>query len=241
MFSFLNTILSKYNRIFRFLLSLTRVQTVAKRMFSSLRNIQWFRTSTQDKIFRYRFQLEQFIHGLQSYVYDAVIQGTWTPFMRHVEAMRSHPEDEYVSAIMEPQAFKEYHEHMLDCILFQCFLKQSQSRIMQVMTPILQDIVLFGIVLDDYGANEAMIEQEEKLEIRCRKLFDQFQRNRAMFVHVLKTLEQKGTGRLSNILKSTRKSVFNELYMKYEAKHGMDVFVKDLLVRLSLNESHEQK
>ncbi|OBZ86264.1 hypothetical protein A0J61_05677, partial [Choanephora cucurbitarum] len=145
------------------------------------------------------------------------------------------------SAIMEPQAFKEYHEHMLDCILFQCFLKQSQSRIMQVMTPILQDIVLFGIVLDDYGANEAMIEQEEKLEIRCRKLFDQFQRNRAMFVHVLKTLEQKGTGRLSNILKSTRKSVFNELYMKYEAKHGMDVFVKDLLVRLSLNESHEQK
>ncbi|KAI8378405.1 Spc98 family-domain-containing protein [Blakeslea trispora] len=238
------TILSKYNRVFRFLLKLTRVQTVAKRMYTSLRNTHWFHIDTRDRIFRYRFQLEQFMNGLQSYVYDAVIQNTWHPFMQHVRAMKSNHSDDYVSAMMEPQAFREYHEHVLDCILFQCFLKQSQARIMQVLVPILQDILLFGVVLDDYASNAATpvtINQEEKLEIRCRKLFDQFQRNTAMFLHVLKTLEEKGTGRLSNILKSTRKSIFNELYIKHEAKHGMDVFVKDLMVRLSLNEFQNEK
>jgi hypothetical protein len=200
--------------------------------------------------------MQQFMSALESYVHDTAIHATWIPFMQHVTDMhqnqppRNKDSLDYISVIMEPHAFRDYHEHILDCILFQCFLKQSQTRILQFLHPILQDIVFFGAVLDIYMQNSVKtMEQEDKLGIKCRKIFEQFHANTMIFVKVLMLLESKGSGRLSNILNSTRhssilnstrRSIFHELYGKHEAKHGSDVFVKDLLTRLSLNGFYEQ-
>lgn len=134
---------------------------------------------------------------------------------------------------MEPHSFRDYHEHVLDRILFQCFLKQSQTRIFQVLHPVLEDIIFFSAILDDYASKD--IENEDKLSMKCRRIFEQFQKHAQVFVKVLLLLETKGSGRLTNILNSTRHSIFNELYARHEAKNGMDVFVKDLLTRLVLN------
>ncbi|RCH77720.1 hypothetical protein CU098_001050, partial [Rhizopus stolonifer] len=98
----------------------------------------------------------------------------------------------------------------------------SQTRIMQVLISVLQDIILFGVILDDYRSTT--LEHEDKLEMKCRKVFEQFQKNMTVFLHVLTLLEQKGSGRLGNILNTTRKSIFNELYIKHEGRHGIDVF-----------------
>lgn len=240
------SILDKYNRIFVFLLRLLRASTITKRIYQPLRSLSWSRPVTRDKLFRYRFQMQQFMSALESYVHDTAIHATWIPFMQHVTDMHQNkpPQNkdslDYVSIIMEPHAFRDYHEHILDCILFQCFLKQSQTRILQLLHPILQGIVFFGVVLDDYQANSSKtLEEEDKLGMKCRRIFEHFQINSKIFVRVLMLLESKGSGRLSNILNSTRHSVFNDLYSKHEAKHGSDVFVKDLLTRLSLNGFYE--
>ncbi|KAL9552386.1 hypothetical protein MBANPS3_003797 [Mucor bainieri] len=239
-------ILDKYNRIFTFLIQLLRVATVIKRCFEPLRNLQWYRTSTRDAICRYRFQMDQFTSALQSYIHDTAIEATWSSFMHHVQAMQSQQTSsnsnsnsssssskDYVSVIMEPHSFRDYHEHVLDRILFQCFLKQSQTRIFKVLRPVLQDIVLFSAILDDYAVKD--MESEDKLNMKCARIFDQFKNHARVFVSVLQLLETKGSGRLSNVLNSTRPSIFNDLYARHEAKNGMDVFVKDLLTRLALN------
>jgi hypothetical protein len=241
------SILDKYNRVFVFLVRLLRASTVAKRIYQPLRGLAWFRPQTRDKLFRYRFQMQQFMSALESYVHDTAIHGTWISFMQHVTDMHQsqppHTKDslDYVSVIMEPHTFRDYHEHILDCILFQCFLKQSQTRILQLLLPILHDVVLMGAIVDDYVQNtDKTLEQEDKLGIKCRKMFEQFQQNTKFFVRILVMLESKGSGRLSNILNSRSYSIFNELYGKHEAKRGPDVFVKDLLTRLSLNGFYEQ-
>ncbi|GAN02739.1 conserved hypothetical protein [Mucor ambiguus] len=235
-------ILDKYNRIFTFLIQLLRVATVIKRCFEPLRNLQWYKTSTRDAICRYRFQMDQFTSALQSYIHDTAIEATWSSFMQHVQAMQSqrtssnsnsNSSNDYVSVIMEPHSFRDYHEHVLDRILFQCFLKQSQTRIFKVLRPVLQDIVFFSVILDDYAAKD--MESEDKLHMKCARIFDQFKNHSRVFVSVLQLLETKGSGRLTNVLNSTRPSIFNDLYARHEAKNGMDVFVKDLLTRLALN------
>lgn len=235
-------ILDKYNRIFTFLIQLLRVATVIKRCFEPLRNMQWYKASTRDAICRYRFHMDQFASALQSYIHDTAIEGTWSSFMQHVQAMQSQhtssnsnssSSNDYVSVIMEPHSFRDYHEHVLDRILFQCFLKQSQTRIFKVLRPVLQDIVFFSAILDDYAVKD--MESEDKLNMKCARIFDQFKNHARVFVSVLQLLETKGSGRLTNVLNSTRPSIFNDLYARHEAKNGMDVFVKDLLTRLSLN------
>jgi hypothetical protein len=234
------TILTKYNRIFTFLLQVLRASTVTKRMFEPLKGMTWFRSSTRDKIFRFRFELDQYMTTIQTYIHDTAIQNTWSRFMQHVGDMHARQfSDDYVHVIMEPHTFKEYHEHILDRILYQCFLKQSQLRILHVLLPILNDIIIFGVLLDDYTKTDVIA--EDKLLMKCKKIFDQFQTHTKIFVRVLKLLEEKGSGRLSNILNSTKfHHGFNELYSKYEAKNGLDVFVQDLLIRLSLNNFYDQ-
>ncbi|OAD05229.1 hypothetical protein MUCCIDRAFT_80323 [Mucor lusitanicus CBS 277.49] len=215
-------ILDKYNRIFTFLIQLLRVATVIKRCFEPLRNLQWYKTSTRDAICRYRFQMDQFTSALQSYIHDTAIEATWSSFMQHVQAMQSQQTSSnsnsnsssssskaYVSVIMEPHSFRDYHEHVLDRILFQCFLKQSQTRIFKVLRPVLQDIVFFSVILDDYAVRD--MESEDKLNMKCARIFDQFKNHARVFVSVLQLLETKGSGRLSNVLNSTRPSIFNDL------------------------------
>lgn len=236
------TILSKYNRLFTFLLQALRACTVTKRLFEPLKKSTWFRTSTRDKLLRYRFELDQFMTALQGYLSDTAIGNTWQRFMQHVNDMHTETQsDDYVRRVMTepPQTFKEYHEHILDRMLYQCFLKSSQQRILQeTLIPILNDIILFGIVLDSY--TQVDVTAEDKLGMKCDKIFTQFQTHIKTFVHVLTSLEDKGSGRLSNILNSTKfHHGFNLLYTRYEAKLGLDVFVKDLLVRLSLNGFYE--
>lgn len=229
-------ILDKYNRIFTFLLQLLRVATVIKRCYEPLRNMHWYRTSTRDLIFKYRFQMDQFISALQSYIHDTAIEATWSSFMQNVHAMQTqqtpnnNSSKDYVLVIMEPHSFRDYHDHVLDRILFQCFLKQSQTRIFQVIRPIMEDVIFFSSILDDYAGKE--IEHEDKLSMKCRRIFEQFQQHTQVFVKVLQLLETKGSGRLTNVLKATRHDVFIDLYARHEAKNGMDVFVKDLLTRL---------
>lgn len=172
------------------------------------------------------------MNAIQGYVHDTAIQGTWSRFMQHVKGMQTSSNDVY-SIIMEPHRFKEYHEHVLDCILYQCFSKKSQLRVLNTLYATMHDIVIFGAVLDDYTVTD--IKAEEKLLMKCKRIFEQFQRHVAVFVRILHLIEEKGSGRLSNILNNTSVNVFKDLYAKHEAKLAVDVFVKDLIVRLNLN------
>lgn len=223
-------IIEKYNRIFTFGLQVLRTSTITKRMYEPLKNAKWHRTNTRDTICLYRFQLDQFMNAVQGYVHDTAIKTSWFRFMQHVKEM---PLTDDYAVIMEPYTFKEYHQHVLDCILYKCFSKKSQWSVLEVLQAVMQDIIMFAAILDDYKMTD--INGEEKLLMRCRRIFEQFQKHTKVFVRVLHVMEEKGSGRLSNILNSTTSTVFKDLYAKHEAKLSVDVFVKDLLVRLCLN------
>ncbi|KAG2234739.1 Spc98 family-domain-containing protein [Thamnidium elegans] len=223
-------IIEKYNRIFTFSLQVLRTSTITKRMYEPLKNAKWYRTNIRDTICLYRFQLDQFMTAVQGYVHDTAIHSSWFRFMRHVKEM---PLTDDYAVIMEPYTFKEYHQHVLDCILYKCFSKKSQSSVLEVLQSVMQDIIIFGAILDDYKMTD--INGEEKLLMKCRRIFEQFQKHTKVFVRVLHVMEEKGSGRLSNILNSTTSNIFKDLYARHEAKLDVDVFVKDLLVRLCLN------
>ncbi|CEI88965.1 hypothetical protein RMCBS344292_03341 [Rhizopus microsporus] len=231
----------KYNRIFIFLLQLFRVTSTVKRIYSVLRtNELRLNGDTLSRLYQYRFQFDQFLRSLQGYVHDTVINETWHIFMDQIQELNRKTESsssEYVSVIMQPHIFKSYHEHILDRILYQCFLKQSQQRIFQTLQPILEDMLMFANVIDSYCYSRN--QQEDKLLTKCHHIFKDFQRHVRLLVCVLKVLEEKGTGRLGNILNSTNNE-FRDLYGKHEAKKGLDVFVKDLLTRIDLNMYYEK-
>lgn len=233
-------IIHKYNRIFTFVLQLLRVHIVTKRMYRPIKEMKWFRASNRDRISRYRWILEQFISSIQGYVHHTAIQNTWNQFMQHVQDMQTPSSNDYLSVIMEPHTFKEYHQHILNRILYQCFLKRNQLQVLRELYHVLNDIIIFGKVLDDYEKTDVMA--EDKLFLKCRKLFEQFQLHSTIFIKILESIEQKGYGRLGSLLNnSSQDSLFHNLYTRHEAKSELDLFVKDLILRLNMNGFYNNK
>jgi hypothetical protein len=209
---------------------------VTKRTFQKIKELSWFRSTTKDKISRFRWTLEQYILSIVGYVHHTAIQNTWSKFMSNVKEMKTNTA--HVSFIMEPHTFKEYHQHILDCILYQCFLKRSHLQVLQELYPVLNDILIFGQVLDDYEAIDIMT--EDKLFLKCRKLYEQFRTHTNIFIRILSNIEERGYGRLSSILSSNQTpSIFTHLYSRHEAKDELDLFVKDLSIRLNMNGFYE--
>ncbi|KAI9259067.1 Spc98 family-domain-containing protein [Sporodiniella umbellata] len=237
-----DSIQSKYNRIFTFLVQIFRVSTICKRLFSILKsNSMRFDNSTLNVLNTYRFRFDQFMRSLQAYAHDMVIDGTWSIFMEQVSSLNRETQPEsgdYASVVMQPQMLKDYHEHILDRILYQCFLKQSQRRVLGVLMPILQDILNFASLIDrDYQSGNR---DQEQLLTQCHSVFNCFQKHVQSFVSLLKILEEKGSGRLGNILHSTN-NTFSHMYQKNEARKGLDMFVKELLTRIDLGTFYENK
>ncbi|KAI8881064.1 hypothetical protein K501DRAFT_253958 [Backusella circina FSU 941] len=218
-------IIDKYNRIFTFLLRLQRAMYITKEIHKVLilraKIGYWKGEFRDDVLHKYRFEFDQFISGFQGYVHDSVINLTWSHFMYQVKEMKHHTED-MPSDLMEPSTFREFHEHILDRILFQCFLKQSQQRVYKMFLPILEDLFAFADCIE----NE---KNESRLLIKCQSIHTRFTEHRSKFIGTLIQVEKDGSGRLYNILNSTNNNRFQYLFVN---QGELDVFVRDLLTRL---------
>jgi hypothetical protein len=189
----------------------------------------WKGEVRDDVLHKYRFEFDQFIAGFQGYVHDSVISVTWSHFMYQVNEMKHHTAD-MPSDLMEPSTFCEFHEHILDRILFQCFLKQSQQRVYKVFLPILEDLFAFADCIE----NE---KNESRLFNKCQSIHSQFTEHRNKFIATLIQVEKDGSGRLYNILNSTNNNRFQYLFVN---QGELDVFVRDLLTRLCVDAEYKK-
>ncbi|KAI8994524.1 Spc98 family-domain-containing protein [Pilobolus umbonatus] len=232
----------KYNQLFLFLIRISRLSTTVKRCYKIMLCKDWFQTSTRDTIFRYRFQIHQFISAIQSYIHNNAVSSSWNTFMAHVNDMHTGCYDnaasvDYMSVIMEPHSLRDYHEHIIDRMLIQCFLKSNQKKVLDILYAIFDDILMFMTLLDNYYLSIITAEGEEKLLMKCRRIFHQFQTNIRIFVRVLASIDSKGYGSLSHLLSD---SVFTELYRKHEAECGLDSFIQALFIHLQVNGFYDE-
>ena len=217
--------LDKYNRMFTFLLQLQRIDTITKYIYQKLPPATDKSNLLQHRI---RFLIGQFATTLCQYVFDTAIHHTWYSFIQRIQ-----DQDDKLFKTMDPSMFGEYHEHVLDRMLYQCFLKQSQQPIKHMLNQILQDIIILTTTLmnqkhDDH--QQAQLEQE----------FDQYMEHTHQFIKVLSKLHERGIGRLGNVMNSKNLQgsfgVFGDFHDKLDAKSGQGTFAQELLIRLDMND-----
>ncbi|ORZ02411.1 Spc98 family-domain-containing protein [Syncephalastrum racemosum] len=201
-------VLERYNRLFTFLLQIARVKNALK---------QTYRTHLE-KAHPTRFAMEHFMASLTHYVTDTAIGATWHTFMARLD-------DTNGTFFMDPVSLGEYHEHILDRMLFQCFLKQNQRHIRSMVRALLSDILDFVRAVEAGRPVDATSEA--------------FHEHANQFSQVLRKLHQRGIGRLGNVMNSLHDQSYAGLlgdwHERAEAKSGQGTFVQDLLTRLNMN------
>ncbi|KAI9032543.1 Spc98 family-domain-containing protein [Phycomyces nitens] len=230
--------LEKYGRLFAFLLPLLRIQASTQRTFYLLHPrcnlVSQYPKDLLHTLGCVRFQMNHFMNAMCGFVFDTAIGATWESWMTRLERLRTgepvtDPLDEALGT-MDPFTFGEYHEHILDRILFQCFLKQNQKPIMNLLRKVFKSILVFGDLLESS-------QRDDEWENQCRTSCRLFRRQAWHFVQMLRRLEDRGIGRLGNMMNSLQDQgklgVFGDWHEQVEAKRGLEGFVKDLLHRLS--------
>ncbi|KAI7847208.1 Spc98 family-domain-containing protein [Circinella umbellata] len=215
--------LDKYNRMFTFLLQLQRIDAITKYIYQKLPAKTDKSNLLQHRI---RFQVAQFAATLCQYVFDTAIHNTWHSFIQRIQ-----DQDDKLFKTMDPIMFGEYHEHVLDRMLYQCFLKQSQQPIKHMLNQVLQDIIILTTTL--------MTDKHDDQQVKLEQEYEQYMEHTHQFIKVLSKLHERGIGRLGNVMNSHNLQgsfgVFGDFHDKLDAKSGQGAFAQELLIRLDMN------
>ncbi|GJJ06802.1 hypothetical protein Clacol_000998 [Clathrus columnatus] len=171
-------IIAKYQRVFTYLLRLTRAGIV---MRISYRNIYSSNHQSLPYASKYKtiaqslyFQLQTFLNSLNGYTYDSVIGGTFDKYLSQIENIRDalHSEHDINLQSMNIFVLGESHSRLLDMILRCCLLRGSQRYARDALRDLLDLVLQFGTliadlrygVLKDFEAGERLVELNEAFE-----------------------------------------------------------------------------
>ncbi|KZT41564.1 hypothetical protein SISSUDRAFT_1042629 [Sistotremastrum suecicum HHB10207 ss-3] len=152
-------VLTKYGRVFTFLLRLLRVNAVVRYITQRTLKAQnpplfEYDRATFNLLEQLRFRVHAFQSSLTTYVFDFAIRVNFDSFLAQVSSVLSPKgSDEGLASagrdIGDIFALAARHSQMLDRIMNLCVLRQRQSRISRILNSLFDTILRFGKLLDD--------------------------------------------------------------------------------------------
>ncbi|ORX88461.1 hypothetical protein K493DRAFT_411002 [Basidiobolus meristosporus CBS 931.73] len=166
------TSITKYNQVFNFLLRILRVDTVSRHIFRQTR-LQHEEPGSTQILWKFRFEIHQFINAVRGYVFDYAVGVTWEHFSdvigkiveendfqkQYERYIHDNEDDTETLHILDLRSLMEYHDMVLDRILHRCFLLPNQAFVMNVITEIFELILELAQYLQDPSAISALYEE----------------------------------------------------------------------------------
>ncbi|TEA20835.1 Spindle pole body component alp6 [Colletotrichum sidae] len=186
-------ILVQYDRIFKLLLRVLRMQYTVNRLFRdvSAREAGWI--GSEDVTVRFCFEARHFITSLSSYMFDTGIEVPWQAFnslLEEVELdLRSADGGADSGPVLSPDRLREHHSQVLDRIMLALLLRKRQQPVLKLLEDIFRVILGFA----KYARLKA---DGRKVRFRndtaAQSLYKNFRRNVEVFVTVCRGLSEKG-------------------------------------------------
>ncbi|KAG5735482.1 hypothetical protein E4T56_gene11143 [Termitomyces sp. T112] len=186
-------ILSKYQRIFTFVLRLMRVEHAVISLFRMTRITAQplFPTLTPSRkaLLHFRFVAQSFVSNLSAYVFDTAISGNFDSFLTRLSMHGKNEEDNEInSSFPDVFALAKSHSVLLDDILTACLLRSGQRTVGEVLRNALDLILEFTVVVGQLHCRRLAEYEAATLLVDISKKF--FSRM-AMLTKVLRGLADK--------------------------------------------------
>ncbi|KAI5861886.1 Spc97/Spc98 family protein [Durotheca rogersii] len=187
---FTPVILLKYDRIFRLLLRVLRMQHVTEQIFrdTTARTSRWHNVDNAAR--RFRFEAQHFVASVSTYFFDAGIETPWQRFESWLEAVQRNlakPDDKSEGIrILSPDELRGEHERMLDRIMHTLLLRKRQQPVMKLLEDIFTSILKFSKVTHLKAADK------ETKGSSAKALYATFRKKVDVFITVCRGLSEKG-------------------------------------------------
>jgi Gamma tubulin complex component C-terminal/Gamma tubulin complex component N-terminal len=188
--------LYKYDQLFRLLLRVTRMLYVVTKLVRDATDRFSYWQGSDKTAQRFRAESHHFVSCLSEYFFDIGIDATWKIFERMLDRVTRwvNSGDNYATLGQHESIDKlrEYHERVLDRIMFTLLLRKRQQSVMQL----LEDIFTLILQFSEYSRPRALgISRKSGQDQDVRGLYLKFRRKVEVFITVCKGLsEKKGYG-----------------------------------------------
>ncbi|TGO32485.1 hypothetical protein BHYA_0313g00070 [Botrytis hyacinthi] len=190
-------ILYKYDQLFKQLLRTLRMLYVVSALFRDATD----RTSSWQNIHpsaqKFRIEAHHFVSAVCGYFFDTGIATTWGVFQAKLDEIEERIDSENFSLGQNEglESLREYHERVLDKMLFALFLRKRQKPIMQLLEEIFGLILRFSKHSREKASgakgNSGNVGEDENIQL----MYGKFKKRVGVFVTVCRGLtEKKGYG-----------------------------------------------
>jgi hypothetical protein len=183
-------ILFKYDQLFKVLLRVIRLLFIITALFRDAldRSTHWQAVDYISQ--RFRIEAHHFISSVSAYFFDIGIEGTWRIFERKLDQVeaRIDSENNPLGQNEGLDKLRDYHERVLDRIMFALLLRKRQQPIMHLLEEIFALVLQFSKI----SRQRALGEQEEAAaDESVKELYLKFRKKVGVFIAVCRGLSEK--------------------------------------------------
>lgn len=188
-------ILFKYDQLFKLLLRVVRMLYVVLALYRDTTHSKsdWQGAVTIAQ--RFRIEAHHFITSISSYFFDTGIDSTWRIFERKLDQIvdRIKADDDYITLGQNEglDHLRDYHEKVLDRIMFALLLRKRQQPVMKLLEEIFTLILQFA----KHSRERALAVKKEEANEELKEMYTEFRKKVGVFITVCRGLsEKKGYG-----------------------------------------------
>ncbi|GLA67552.1 hypothetical protein AtubIFM54640_010871 [Aspergillus tubingensis] len=181
--------LDKYDRLFKHLLRLLRMDSVVRSLIRDSTARDSLSGDTRNVIQKFRVDAQHFVLALSDYCFHVGIGSTWRRFQETLSNIEScldrHDIDGTIEAASSVPRLRDYHEDVLDQMLYALFLSKKHSEVAILLDEIFGTILTFAPLSQLDGINGVRHEAEPAV----RRLYNLFRKQTSAFVGYLRSIE----------------------------------------------------
>jgi Gamma tubulin complex component C-terminal len=210
--------LQKYDRLFKLLLRMTRMLYVVTQLFRDATSRSVPKSHAIDPLTqKFRVEARHFVTSVSSYFFEVCVDTTWAKFEAKLDEIerRINANDTDIGQLESLDRLREYHERVLDRMMFAALLRKRQEQVMKL----LEDIFTIILTFARYSRTQALgFQQRSKGDSEeTRSLYLRFRKRVSVFVTVCRGLSAKhGYGHKSSGDGSAATELFGSDALKQE-------------------------
>jgi Gamma tubulin complex component C-terminal len=189
-------ILFKYDQLFKLLLRVIRMLYVASALFRDATDRTSYWQGIDYVARRFRIEAHHFVSSVCGYFFDTGIEATWRIFERKLDQIeeRINRDGDNITLGQNEglDKLKDYHERVLDRIMFALLLRKRQQPILKLLEEIFALILQFS----KHSRQRALgIKRKVGADDEVREMYLRFRKKVGVFITVCRGLsEKKGYG-----------------------------------------------
>ncbi|KAJ5682442.1 hypothetical protein N7462_005607 [Penicillium macrosclerotiorum] len=217
--------LKRYDRLFKHLLRLLRMVSVVKGIVRDSTARGSLSGDTHNVFQRFRIEAQHFVLAISDYCFQIGIGSTWNHFQKtlsRIEHCLDHGDiDGTIEAAHSVPRLRDFHEDVLDQMLFAFFLSKRHAQAAKLLDSIFSTILAFSPLSKADGLNGLRHESEGTV----LHLYSTFRKQMSAFLGYLRSLDS-GKGSAKSMAKSEAffssridpTSVFEHIRLRLDVK-----------------------